>query len=115
MQPIASGWQLTPSLRYTTQRAARFYDDPVYSSSLGMPFPPGYDANGYHSPDQRLSGFGALTAGLRLEVALAADWDANVSYDRYEQRSGWRLGGDGSPGLAPFSAQWWQFGLRHRF
>lgn len=115
VQPIASGWQLTPSLRYTTQRAARFYDDPVYSSSLGVPFPPGYDANGYHSPDQRLSGFGALTAGLRLEVALAADWDANVSYDRYEQRSGWRLGGDGSPGLAPFSAQWWQFGLRHRF
>ena len=39
----------------------------------------------------------------------------DLSYQRYEQRAAWRVGGDGSPGLAPFSAQWWQLGVARSF
>ena len=35
--------------------------------------------------------------------------------DWYEQRSGWRLGGTGSPGLAQFKARFVQVGVAHRF
>ena len=115
VQPLNERVKLTPMLRYTTQRAASFYYDPVYSSSLGEPFPPGFDASGQHSADQRLSAFGALTAGLRVDWAIDSRWSMDLSYQRYEQRAAWRVGGDGSPGLAPFSAQWWQLGVARSF
>jgi hypothetical protein len=115
VQSLGERVRLTPSLRYTTQRAARFYFDPVYSASLGAPFPPGYDGHHDVSADQRLSAFGALSAGLRVDLKLDANWHADASYERYEQRAGWRLGGDGSPGLAPFSAQWFQLGVARSF
>ena len=115
VQTLTDRFQLTPSVRYTTQRAARFYFDPVYSASLGPPFPPGYDGVHDVSADQRLSAFGALSAGLRLDVKLDSRWTLDASYERYEQRAGWRLGGNGSPGLAPFSAQWLQVGVARSF
>lgn len=115
VQPVGEKWRVTPMLRYTTQRAARFYFDPVYSTTLGEPFPPGYQAGQLASADQRLAGFGAVTAGLRLDWAFAPRWSADLSYQRYEQRGAWRLGGSGSPGLAPFSADWWQLGISRSF
>lgn len=117
VQPLSRAWSLTPSLRYTSQRAARFYYDPVYDSTLGAPFPPGYSASTpqYLSGDQRLSAFGALTVGLKLAYQFDSRWRADVSLDRYEQRAAWRLGGSGSPGLAPFQAYWLQLGLSRKF
>ena len=115
VQTINDSVQLTPSLRYTTQRAARFYFDPVYSASLGAPFPPGYDGAHDVSGDQRLSAFGAFSAALRLDVKIDSHWRLDASYERYQQRSGWRLGGKGSPGLEPFSAQWLQLGVARSF
>ena len=115
VQSLDDRFQLTPSVRYTTQRAARFYYDPVYSASLGAPFPPGYDGTHDVSADQRLSAFGALSAGLRLDVKLDSNWTLDASVERYEQRSSWRLGGKGSPGLAAFSAQWLQVGVARSF
>jgi hypothetical protein len=111
VQSFGDRFQLTPNLRYTSQRAARFYFDPVYSATLGEPFPPGYDGQRDASADQRLSAFGALSAGLRLDVKLDARWRMNASVERYEQRGSWRLGGHGSPGLEPFSARWLQLGV----
>ena len=115
VQSFGDRVQLTPSLRYTSQRAARFYYDPVYSATLGAPFPPGYDGQHAVSADQRLSAFGAITAGLRLDVKLAPRWTMDLSVERYAQRGGWRLGGDGSPGLAPFYAQWFELGVARSF
>jgi hypothetical protein len=115
VQPVAAGWTLTPMLRYTTQRAARFYFDPVYDAAMGEPFPPGFANLRHYSADQRLSAFGAATAGLRVDWAVDSRWKLDLSYARYEQRADWRLGGDGSPGLAPFSAQWWQLGVSRSF
>lgn len=115
VQPVAAGWSVTPMLRYATQRAARFYYDPVYDNTLGEPFPPGFDRLRHYSADQRLSAFGAATAGLRIDWQVDPQWKLDVSYERYEQRSDWRLGGDGSPGLAAFSARWWQLGVSRSF
>lgn len=115
VQSFGDAVQLTPSLRYATQRAAKFYYDPVYSTVLGAPFPPGFDGHHDASADQRLSAFGAVTAGLRVDVKIAPLWTADLSYERYEQRGDWRLGGHGSPGLAAFSAQWFQLGVARNF
>jgi len=117
VQPIASRFTLTPSLRYYTQSAASFYFDPVYDPDVGAPYPPGYFTNPpkYVSPDQRLSAFGAVTVGLKLGVQLDTDWSADLKVEQYEQRSNWRLGGSGSPGLDPFRARFIQVGLNKRF
>ena len=107
---------VTPSLRLYTQTAASFYYDPVYSF-LGAPLPPGYlEAPPRHlSSDQRLSAFGAVTLGIRLAWQVDEDWATDIQFDRYEQRGHWHLGGPGSPGLAPFSARFLQWGLSRRF
>jgi Protein of unknown function (DUF3570) len=107
---------LTPSLRLYSQTAARFYYDPVYSFA-GAPYPPGYleSPPQYLSPDQRLSAFGALTLGLKLAMKFDAHWQGDVKLERYEQRSAWRVGGPGSPGLAPFSARFITLGLQRSF
>ena len=116
-QPVAPQWTVTPALRYYTQRAASFYYDPVYDTTLGEPYPAGYLTNPptYLSADQRLSAFGALTFGLRLDWQASPDWSADVKVERYTQRASWRIGGDGSPGLDPFHAASIQVGLRRRF
>lgn len=111
---------LTPLLRLHTQNAARFYGDPVYSF-VGEPYPPGYleAPPAYLSLDHRLSAFGAVTAGARLgwrlPQAWAPGWSAELRWERYEQRARWRVGGPGSPGLAPLSARLLQWGVTRRF
>lgn len=115
VQPLGDRFQITPGLRYYTQRAARFYFDPVYDATLGEPFPPGWTPGTIASADQRLAGFGAISASIKLDVKLDAAWSLDLKFERYEQRASWRLGGDGSPGLAPFSARWVQLGASYRF
>jgi len=114
-QPLNERFKLSPGLRYYTQSAARFYFDPVYDATLGEPFPPGWRPGTIASADQRLSAFGALSASIRLDVKLDKAWALDLTLERYEQRGSWRLGGGGSPGLAPFSARWIQFGASYRF
>ena len=117
VQPVGDRWTVTPELRYYTQGAASFYYDPIYDPVVGAPYPPGYFTNPpqFISPDQRLSAFGAITAGLKVAMKLSADWTIDVKAERYEQRGSWRLGGQGSPGLEPFRATFVQFGVSTRF
>ncbi|MGV7210114.1 DUF3570 domain-containing protein [Oxalobacteraceae bacterium A2-2] len=112
VQSLADGWTLTPSLRLYSQRAADFYFDPVYGST-GAPFPPGYVFGGtaYTSADQRLSAFGAVTAGIKVAKQLDQDWSVDLKLERYEQRGAWRVFGNGSPGLAPLRATSLQVGF----
>jgi hypothetical protein len=42
-------------------------------------------------------------------------WTVDLKFERYEQRGTWRIGGAGSPGLAPFSARFVQWGLARTF
>jgi hypothetical protein len=110
-QPLP-GIVLTPSLRYYTQSAASFYVDPIPGSAappLASNDPP------YYSADHRLSAFGAYTVGLKVAIPLGKAWLLDAKADFYEQRGEWRVGGEGSPGLAPFKAQFYQVGLYYRF
>jgi hypothetical protein len=119
VQPLAGGWSLVPELRLYSQSAAYFYYDPVYDAALGAPFPPGFangaDPNRLTSPDQRLSGFGAVTAGLKVVREIGKLWTVDVKVEGYEQRGSWRLFHDGSPGLAPLRARMLQIGLTRRW
>ena len=113
VKPLGEKFSVTPSMRYHTQSAAKFYFDPVYDPDIGEPFPVGSPT--HFSPDTRLSAFGAITVGIKLGWKFADRWAADVKFERYEQRSNWRLGGSGSPGLSPFYAQFWQVGLSRTF
>ncbi|HXL85097.1 MAG TPA: DUF3570 domain-containing protein [Casimicrobiaceae bacterium] len=106
-QPLPDGWSVVPNLRYYTQSAADFYFDP--------PFPHGFVLGQSYSADTRLSAFGALTSGVSIVKRLPDGWSFDVKLDFYRQRSDWRLGGDGSPGLEPFSARWIQTGISKTF
>jgi len=106
-QPLPEGWSVAPSLRYATQSAAGFYFDP--------PYPQGYVAGRDYTADTRLSAFGALTPAVAIAKAFAQGWSAEMRVAFYRQRAGWRLGGDGSPGLEPFSARWLEAGVTKSF
>lgn len=112
-QPLAGGWTLTPSLRLYTQSAARFYVDPVYDPRFGPPFPPGFSFGDTRNitQDQRLSAYGALTFGLKIEKTIGKDTTFDLKWENYEQRAAWRRFGSGSPGLQRFSARSIQFGI----
>ncbi len=106
-QPLLAGFALTPSLRYYTQSAADFYRDP--------PFPQGFVPGQPYTADTRLSAFGAFTPALRVERLFAEGWSVDLTFAFYRQRSAWRIGGDGSPGLEPFSARWIEAGVTKTF
>ncbi len=95
-QPFAESWTISPALRYTTQSAANFYFDP--------PFPKGFVEGGFYSADTRLSAFGSFMVGLRVDKSFGDGWSANTKVEFTQQKSGWRLGGGGSPGLETFSS-----------
>ena len=113
VKPINDRFSVIPSGRYYTQSAANFYFDPVYDPEIGEPFPVGNPK--FFSPDTRLSAYGAITLGAKVEWRIDQRWTADVKYERYEQRSAWRLGGNGSPGITKFSAQFVQLGISRRF
>lgn len=115
VRPLENRWTVTPSARAYTQSAARFYFDPVYDQRFGPPFPPGfvYGAPRFMSADQRLSAFGALTLGIKLERQVGTDTTLDLKFERYRQRPAWRAFGGGSPGLQDFSAQTIQAGMTY--
>ena len=117
VRPLAGGWLVAPLARYHTQSAARFYYDPVYDPVLGEPFPPGFATarNAFVSPDQRLSAFGAVALGVRVAWRIDEAWSADVRGEWYRQQGAWRIGGEGSPGLAPLTAIMVQVGVSRRF
>lgn len=112
IQPVGDGWKLTPSLRFYRQTAASFYlpVDPAVAPDPTIP-PPGFDN---YSEDQRLSGFGALTYGLKVAKQIDKDWLVDVKYEQYRQREGWAISG-GDRGLAPFDARSLMFGVMRYF
>jgi len=115
VQPLSQGWSVAPELRLYTQSAASFYYDPIYDARLGAPFPPGYNGSGYMSADQRLSGFGAVTLGLKVSKQLDKLWSVDVKASAYQQRGSWRLFHEGSPGLEALRAQTIQIAVNRQW
>ncbi len=94
-QPLGSSpWTLIPRIRYYSQCKADFYSND---------FPPTEDSQSY-TADQRLSGFGSILFGLKLEREIQKDMGASLSFDYMQQRGLFKIDGPGSPGLDPFSA-----------
>ena len=116
VKPLGANVGVTPLLRYHTQRAATFYRDALADPTL-LPLPPGYDpANPpILSYDHRLAAFGAITLGLKIEVAAEGGWIFDLKTEFYEQRAKWRIGGPGSPGLDPLRARIVQVGASRSF
>jgi Protein of unknown function (DUF3570) len=106
-QPLAESWTLSPALRYTTQSAAKFYYDP--------PFPKGFVEGGFYTADTRLAAFGSFMLGLRIDKSFGDGWSANAKAEFTQQKSGWRLGGSGSPGLETFTSTALIVGLSKSF
>jgi hypothetical protein len=106
-QPLPQEWSIAPSLRYYTQTAAGFYQNP--------PFPTGYVPGQDYTADTRLSAFGAFTPSITIAKGFAGGWSANFKVAFYRQRSSWKLGGGGSPGIDPFSARWLELGIAKSF
>ena len=111
VQPFAEWWSVTPSLRYYSQGAAKFYCDPSSDPAV-FPFCPGSPT--YSTTDQRMSAFGAVTLGIKLQLRWE-DWTGDVKYERYTQKSDWKLGGKGSPGIDPLYADMVQVGVSKAF
>ncbi|HVF62645.1 MAG TPA: DUF3570 domain-containing protein [Casimicrobiaceae bacterium] len=107
VQPLPHGFSARPSLRYYTQKAADFF----YGPPIGNRFVPGQP----YTADARLSAFGAWTAGIAVAKTFANDWTIDFKIEYYEQRSSWRLGGDGSDGILPMAARWIQVGVTRPF
>jgi hypothetical protein len=103
VQALPGGWTLKPSLRYYTQKSAWFY----YGPPIGSGFVPGQP----YTADNRLSAYGAWMPGIAVAKELDDGWSIDVKVEYYEARPGWRFGGDGSPGILPFSARWIQVGV----
>jgi hypothetical protein len=113
VQTLPQGWTVTPLLRLYTQSAARFY---ITAEPGTNPFVPNPATAGvHHSGDQRLSGFGARTYGLKLTKQINADWSADIKYESYAQRGAWRAFGGGTPGLADFNFRSVQVGVSSAF
>lgn len=112
-QPLGRRVTVTPSVRWYTQGAARFYVDVDPAAGPFLPQPPAGAA--YSTLDHRMSAFGARSGALKVEWRLDADWTGDLKFEHYEQRGSWRLGGSGSPGLEPVRARIWQVGLVRHF
>jgi Protein of unknown function (DUF3570) len=115
--------QLTPLLRYYSQKAAYFYQDatrvvsgsarPPAATFSNDPEDPRYVQ--YASSDQRLSTFGGVTIGLRADYEITKDLSVDARADWYKQRSDWRMSGDASQFVAPFEAKMFQVGVKYGF
>jgi len=106
-QALRWGFTLTPGLRYSSQTAADFYQNP--------PFPRGYVSGQNYTADTRLASWGAITAGLIVGKTLADGWNVTFRADYYRQDPDWQLFGTGSPNIQTFSARWLQVNVTKEF
>ncbi len=116
VQPLRHGWTVTPLLRFYSQSEANFYVavGAAEKAVASTPTPPPVDVR-YYTEDQRLSAFGAVTAGVKVSKQLGSEWLADVRLEKYEQRDEWSLNGKGDPGVATFRFRSIQIGLSRQF
>lgn len=113
VKPIQNSWTITPAFRLYTQSSAKFF---VNANSSDSPFPPNPPPGAtYYSEDQRMSAYGAHTIGIKVSKSIDLDTTIDFKAEGYAQRAGWRLFGNGSPGMEPFTARSYQIGFLHYF
>ncbi|MDO9161839.1 MAG: DUF3570 domain-containing protein [Methylococcaceae bacterium] len=123
VQPMGSGWTVTPRLRYYTQDAADFYTPYIISKQAKRGVKtdadgnPEFDADGnvieipydasklpaHFSSDHRLSGYGALSGGLVLTKQFAKGLTLEAGFEYYNHKGSFKLGSGGESDYADFS------------
>jgi hypothetical protein len=124
VQPLGSGWSVTPNVRYYSQSGADFYTPFLTIVGTGYDTPV-RDANGnpildgdgnpttmhvdttkklpdYYSSDQRLSGFGALSGGLTVAKQFAKGISLQTGFEYYIHQGSLKIGGGGEQGFANY-------------
>lgn len=114
VKPVTDSLTLTPMVRFYSQSAAKFYVDGQYRND-GSPILPIVEPGQFNSGDQRLSAFGALSLGIKAQYKVNPLWAVDGKFETYEQRSSWRLGGQGSAGVDTFKANIVQMGVSRKF
>lgn len=111
-QVLGQGWTLTPLTRLYSQSAAWFYVPYQPDPDTGQTFPA--ETATYYTEDQRMSGFGALTLGLKVSRQLSPSWLVDVKFEQYKQKAQWGHAG-GDLALPVFKARSVQLGLSYQF
>ncbi|MDD4914925.1 MAG: DUF3570 domain-containing protein [Methylococcales bacterium] len=96
-QALGWGWTFTPRGRYYTQTAANFFTPYLINPSAKQL------VSSYYSSDQRLAGFGALSAGATLGRDFARGLTFELGFEYYAHASGLTLDGQGSGSYMDFS------------
>ncbi len=122
IQPLAGGWQIAPRLRYYSQSEADFYQTYLVSEQFYRRFDPDNPERPqvfdpallpeHFSSDHRLSGFGALSAGLTLSKEITRGLVFESALEYYRRESDLALGSSGSSRYADFDFRIISAGLR---
>lgn len=111
-QSLPAGLTVTPCVRFYSQSTADFY---VPANPALLPDAPNVASLEFNSFDQRLSAFGALTLGLKVQKRIDDDWLVDLRVDHFTQHSDWGINGKGDPNIAEFSANFIQLGVTTEF
>ncbi|MCB0354129.1 MAG: DUF3570 domain-containing protein [Bdellovibrionales bacterium] len=104
-QPLGEVWTLRPHVRLYSQSKADFYSN-VFPPSSSL---------GHYSADQRLSGFGELTTGLKVIRDFGEGFSLSANLEFIHQRGEWSVFTKGSPGLEEFTEAFFTFGISKVF
>jgi hypothetical protein len=115
VQPLPADFTVTPSARYYSQTAASFYVPTSVDESLDNTNFPDLTGLTYYSCDQRLSAFGAVTLGIKVEKRIAHDWIVDARYDHYVQQGRYGLSKNYDRYLPRFNANFIQLGIAKEF
>lgn len=106
VQPLGSGWTVTPRLRYYSQSAADFYY-PYLVTFRGNTF---NNNRAYNllptkefSSDHRLSAYGALSGGVMLSKQLAKGIRLDAGFEYYTHKGSLNMGSGGEGDYADFN------------
>ncbi|MGZ6005561.1 MAG: DUF3570 domain-containing protein [Candidatus Saccharimonadales bacterium] len=83
IQPIWSGWEITPRARYYSQDSANFYQ-PYFTAAR---------TDGYYSSDYRLASFGAISGGAQLSKEFFDRLSLAFGIDFYQRQESYKMNG----------------------
>lgn len=105
VQPLGSGWALTPRIRYYSQEAASFYQ-PFFVVHTKDIFNSASDNRNvlprFFSSDQRLSGYGSLSGGITISKQFSKSVAMEAGFEYYTHQGKLKLGGGGEQTFADF-------------
>lgn len=107
MQPLGSGWTVTPRVRYYSQDAADFYKPYLLvNQAVSSNFTTSNDYRklpDYYSSDQRLSGYGTLSGGISVSKQFAKGITLETGFEYYTHSGSLKIGGNGEGNYSNFN------------